>query len=84
MTHELKTWPEFFEDILSGKKNFEARKDDRVFRVGDILVLEEYELGEYSGRKIEVEVTYKLHGGSFGIEKGYCVLAIKPIELKDM
>lgn len=43
MTHELKTWPEFFEAIQSGKKKFEVRKNDRDFKTGDTLLLKEYD-----------------------------------------
>lgn len=41
--HTLKTWPEYFEAIWSGKKNFEIRKADRDFKVGDCLILLEYD-----------------------------------------
>ena len=40
-THELKTWPEYFEAVKDGTKNFELRKDDRGFKAGDHLVLAE-------------------------------------------
>lgn len=36
----LKTKPQYFEMQLSDKKNFEVRKNDRSFKVGDILCLE--------------------------------------------
>lgn len=38
-THELKLDIRYFDDVKSGKKNFEIRKDDRDFKVGDILEL---------------------------------------------
>lgn len=43
MTHELKTWPEFFRAVQSGAKPFEVRKDDRPYAVGDVLQLLEFE-----------------------------------------
>jgi len=57
-----KTWPEFFEKILSGKKKFELRLADFEVGVGDTLVLEEWdpEMKEYTGRKIEKKVGYIL------------------------
>jgi len=44
MIHELKTWPEYFEEILTGKKTFEVRKNDRDYKVGDTLILKEFKL----------------------------------------
>lgn len=81
MTHHLKTWTEYFEDILNGKKNFELRKNDRNYQVGDILVLEEYvaEKDEYTGRSVSMIVDYILEGGSMGLEKGYVIMAIHSI-----
>lgn len=40
--HELKTWPEPYAATVSGAKTFEIRKDDRGFRVNDILRLREW------------------------------------------
>jgi len=42
-THELKTWPEFFEQTRSGRKKFELRRNDRDFRVEDELLLKEFD-----------------------------------------
>ena len=41
-THELKLDTKYFDDVKSGKKNFEIRKNDRNFKVGDILDLKKY------------------------------------------
>ena len=58
-----KTWPEAFEKILSGEKTFDARLANFECKVGDILVLEEYnpKLKKYTGRKIEKEITFILN-----------------------
>lgn len=78
MTHELKTWPEFYELCLSGKKSFEYRKADRDFKVGDLLLLKEWnpKTEEYTGRERHFCVKYVLAGGSMGIPDGYCVMSI--------
>lgn len=41
MIHQLKIESAFFEDVISGKKTFEIRKNDRDFMVGDFLALNE-------------------------------------------
>ena len=77
-THELKTWSEYYTNILLGEKTFEVRKNDRDFQKGDILILKEWnnEINEYTGKSIVRTVGYILHGGQFGIEDGYCVMQL--------
>jgi len=59
-THDLKTWPRFFDAVASGAKPFEIRANDRDYRVGDRLILREFDpaTGEYSGRSVERVVSY--------------------------
>lgn len=74
--HELKTWPEFFEPILSGDKTFELRHNDRGFRVGDILWLREWDQDSgYTGRELFVKVQYILSGRPW-LTKGYAAMSI--------
>jgi hypothetical protein len=58
--HELKTWPEFFRAIREGRKRHEVRANDRDFRVGDVLVLREYEpsTNRYTGELERRRVSY--------------------------
>ncbi len=55
MKIKKKVWPEFFDKLLSGEKQFELRLADFELKAGDVLVLEEYDpkTKAYTGRKIE-------------------------------
>ena len=61
MLHELKIYPMHFNDILKNNKNFEVRKDDRLYEVGDYLYLREYlPADEYTGKEILAKVLKSL------------------------
>jgi len=78
--HALKTWPVYFETVVDGRKTFEIRKNDRDFHVGDTLVLQEWdpEKKSYTGRRVEVEVTYLTSVDDFGhLKPGVVVMGIK-------
>lgn len=79
MVHELKTNPEYFEDVISGRKLFEVRKNDRFFEVGDLLALNEYdEVNEvYTNRSCIVYIDYILNNSTY-CKEGYVVMSIKP------
>jgi ASC-1-like (ASCH) protein len=81
MIHQLKTLPEYYHAINTGRKTFEVRKNDRDFQIGDILILKEYDKG-YTGNEIKVKLIYILYGGQFGIDKDYCVMGIKKLEAR--
>lgn len=77
-THRIKTLPEYFQAVLEGRKPFEIRKNDRDFKVGDLLILEEWSseepsLGGYTGRVTSREVVYIT---DFGQIEGYVVMGI--------
>lgn len=85
MEHRVKSWPELFEATLSGSKRHEMRRaTDRNYRVGDLLVLQEYDPVErtYSGRELRMRITYvtsaefpcALSGG--GLHSDYCILSV--------
>jgi len=76
--HKLKTWIPYYRDIINDIKTFEIRKNDRDFKVGDILILEEWDdiKETYTGHFIYMRVGYILKGGQFGIEDGYVVMTL--------
>jgi len=67
-TIKKKILPEYFDAVFSGKKNYELRLNDFEINEGDLLVLEEWDpdVQNYTGRKIERQVTYV---GKFKIDK---------------
>lgn len=76
--HCLKTWPEIFKPMVSGIKTFDYREDDRGFKVGDALVLQEWDpkLEDYTGEMITVWIDYLMFGGQFGIPEGYVIMSV--------
>lgn len=77
MTHKLKTLLPFYEEVLNGNKTFELRKDDRDYKVNDILRLREYDGTYYTGRTFICTVKYVLRDcENFGLKKGFVIMGI--------
>lgn len=69
--HALKVWPPYFQEVHTGRKTFEARRDDRGFKPLDILRLQEFDPnapgpagspGRYTGRECRRMIGYILRG----------------------
>lgn len=82
--HCLKTWPEFFREVRAGNKTFEVRRDDRGFRVGDVLVLQEWDrhAQQYTGDMTARRVSYLLEGEPFGIVRGFVVMGLEACDVE--
>lgn len=91
-THELKTWPVYYTELIKYTKRFEIRKNDRDFKTGDILVLQEWNPegdGYYTGRYMVAEVTYLMQDDkdrpdrveSFGLISGWCAMGIETLKV---
>lgn len=77
VVHNLKTWPAYFSAVCLGSKNFECRKDDRGFNVGDTLILHEYDPDNgYTGGQVTKAITYILRDFE-GVVPGWCVMGLK-------
>lgn len=75
--HELKILPEYFEAVTSRRKQFEIRKNDRDFKVGDQLILKEWSQDDYTGDSYKAEITYIT---DYMQREGYVVLGIRGLE----
>jgi hypothetical protein len=58
--HEVKSWSHFYDAIKRGDKTHDLRKDDRGYKVGDILNLRRYDIekGDYTGDECQALITY--------------------------
>ena len=75
--HKLKITPQYFYDVCYRGKRFELRKDDRDYKVGDTLLLEEFENGKYTGKSFAPNgpIKYILRDcEEYGLKDGYCIL----------
>lgn len=87
MIHELKISPEYFDAVAQDIKPFEVRKNDRDFKVGDILKLSEFIPcipgewnalgGSYTSRQTCKVITYILDAPDY-IKEGYVILGLAP------
>lgn len=80
MIHELKCFPEYFQDIIDGKKTFEIRLHDRPYQVGDLLALNEYlpDTDSYTDRSCVVIIDYMLNDATY-CKTGFVVLTLEDI-----
>ena len=94
--HQMKLNDCYFDAVDNGIKTYEIRKDDRGFRVGDVLKIYRvndnglyvsndgaYASNDRSGLKpIQVTVKYILTHDDFpdGIPEGYVVMSIEKVK----
>ena len=73
--HDVKLGTTSFDDVKTGRKTFELRKNDRGYKEGDTIVLHEYKDGTTTGRTITKKIVYMLEDFT-GLEDGYCILGL--------
>ena len=82
--HKLKLNSAYYDDSASGIKTFEIRKNDRDFKVGDILELREWlwsglsGKGMYTGEVHWKVITYILNDEEY-LYEGFVCLGVSPI-----
>lgn len=86
--HTLKCWPEFFSAIREGRKKHDLRRsNDRSFRVGDTLLLREFDAKseQFTGRTQKVLITYITSAdipcalSRDALHRDFCILSIEPM-----
>lgn len=86
-THDLKCWPQSFRAIVTGRKRFEIRRDDRApsFQSGDQVTLHEYDPGDgqrpppgFTGRKATFLIGYVSR--SAALPAGWCGFELVSLE----
>lgn len=76
-THRLKIKSEHYINVINGTKTAEIRYNDRNYRVGDILILNEIdENGNFTGKICEVIVTHVLDDNQY-LQNGYVMLSFR-------
>lgn len=87
-THKVKSWTYLFEAAISGMKKHDIRhKNERDYRIGDVLKLQEYDQakGKYTGREADFLITYITSNvtpcalSGHCLDKEYCILSIDQI-----
>lgn len=81
MEHRLQIYPRFFNAIDSNKKTFELRRFKGFFiEENDIITLLEFDGLVFTGRKINVRVTYVFHGmGNYALRDGFFAFSFEKI-----
>lgn len=72
----VKILPEYYEAVKCGDKTFEVRLNDRDYQVNDVLHLQEFNNGEYTGRELVKVISYILNDAVY-CKEGYVVIALK-------
>ena len=79
--HRVKCDIRWFAEFTAGSKQFEIRGNDRDYKVGDLLELNETRDAEYTGRAALYKITSVLPDTDFPdcIKSGFAVIGIQPV-----
>ena len=84
MIHQLKIKKEYFKDVMSGRKKFEVRKNDRQFKRGDLLAFNEIgDDGKETDNVAIVKVIYLLDSPDY-CKKGYVIMGMSDVMFKEI
>lgn len=72
--HELKIEPKYMIEKIKGNKPWEIRKNDRDFKVGDLLFLRVWNGEKYTGHEMYQTVDYIFSDAEY-LQNGYVILS---------
>ena len=85
--HTLKIEKQYFEAICNKEKLFELRKNDRNYKVGDLInfIIKPQASGSKPCETNKLfMITYVLENvPEYGLDKNYCILGIREVVLYD-
>jgi hypothetical protein len=90
--HTLKTDEAAYKAVRRGDKNFEVRKDDRMYQAGDAVTLQHHDPNTVpngfrppwpAGQEPNPDlgpfvIGFVLRGGQYGVEPGYVAFSLLP------
>lgn len=79
--HVLKIKRKYYKLITSGEKNFEIRKNDRKFKIGDRIYFTDLKNKLYHGEFVIIYILKGNEAESFGVQKGFVVMSIVRIDV---
>ena len=93
--HTLKIQSVYYYEVDYGIKTFELRKNDRDYQVGDLIHFIDIREDDSTANKNKIEpnidentlyrITYVLKDvEKYGLDKDYCILAIKKLDIKEV
>lgn len=79
--HSLKILDNFYKDVDEEKKTFELRKDDRNYKVDDLI---NFIVIDKKGNQIKTDIVYQItyilrNVSEYGLSSDYCILGIRKI-----
>lgn len=83
--HELKIQHQYLIDIKNGFKTFELRKNDRGYKVGDLIKFIDLGKKRIKADSTLYKITYILKDvPQYGLSEDYCILGIKKINIVEV
>ncbi len=82
--HQIKIAPKYLTAVVAGNKKAELRKNDRAYKVGDLLSLCEWKHGKFTGREWSAVITHILPANEvIAGADGWVVLSIRSLSPLD-
>lgn len=80
MIHDIKIRENYACDVIRGKKTFEVRKNDRDYRVGDLLMMRVVSKdGIDAGAVVMATVSYILSDPEY-VKDGYVIMGLSDVK----